>query len=172
MAAVVVALDPTADDEQFLAAYESHCRIVAATMRRTYRLSREDEEDLGQILQMKLLTISPANRRKGSAFVRTALNNCARDELRRLLRNEHRYLPAALEAVSELEAPDANGRVNELLACLTPLQRDIVSQHLGLDGPSTPLRAVAKALGIPATQAQTELNTALGLMREGPDSTK
>jgi hypothetical protein len=59
LAAAVVALDPSFDDEQFLITYQSHCHIVAATMRRTYRRSREDEEDLAQILAMKLLTIPP-----------------------------------------------------------------------------------------------------------------
>lgn len=141
-------------------------------MRRTYRLSREDEEDLAQVLQMKLLTIPRLNRLKGPAFIRTCVNNAARDELRRLLRNEHRHLPAALEAVSELEAPDVMGRVNELLACLSPLQREIVSQHLGLNGPATRVRAVAKTLGISATQAQTELTAALELMRDATNSTK
>lgn len=168
----MLAPDPIADDEQFLEDYQSHCRIVAATMRRTYRLSKEDEEDLAQVLSMKLLTISPVNRLKGAAFIRTSLNNCARDELRRLLRNEHRYLPAAIEAVSGLEAPDANHRVEDLLSCLSPLQRALVTETVGLNGPATPLRTIAKSLEIPITEAQTELNAALALMRDSASTTE
>jgi hypothetical protein len=172
-AAAVVARDPTGDDEQFLSAYQSHCQIVAATIRRTYRLSREDEEDLAQVLGMKLLTIPSSSRRKGAQFIKTCINNAARDELRRLLRYEHRYLPSVIDglAFSEVEAPDTGHRVEDLLSCLNALQRSIITAHLGLDGPATPLRAIAKALGITVTVAQAELDAALGLMRDA-NSTK
>lgn len=151
-------------DLDFYWEYLGHCKIVAGTIRRTYRLPKADEEDLIQILSTKLLTIPPHHRAKGPAFIRTCLNNAARDVLRRILRGEQHSLPCLVDPQSDHD-PDAEFRIEHMLSCLTPQERELVSLSVGLDGPKLTIREIAALLDMPVSTATKDINRAMTKMR-------
>ena len=165
MAAAVQTVDPLSDDEAFIEQYDSHCRKVSRAIRRLYRLSREDEQDLTQTLRMKLLTISLENRRKGAGYVKMCVNNAARDELKRHLDREDINLPAFADVLDHAKARDETRGIDELMSVLSPAQREIVELSLGLYTPVRAPRTIAKAAGISIEAIEPEFTEALARMR-------
>lgn len=160
---------PLWDDDTFLTEYDHHCRKLVKAFCCRYGINREDERDFLQAIYVKLLAIPQHDRFKGGAFVRTCINNKARDILR-TRKVQQKHCLQMLDVVEcEVPAPDSS-RTEDLLSLLSPLQRQIVTYSVGLNGPATPIREVARLLSISLVVAQTELDAALALMRESMEA--
>lgn len=72
--------------EEFLRQWNKHMLTVAKAMKRTYKLSNEDVEDIVQDVTIRLLKLTPEQQERGGAWIRTVINNASRDALDRIIR--------------------------------------------------------------------------------------
>jgi DNA-directed RNA polymerase specialized sigma24 family protein len=166
------------DDDHFLRQFEPHIRIVAGTMRRTYRaMTADDEKDLQQELRLKLLEV-PADRRNAGAFVRTVLNNAARDFLAKVLRHADRHISGDSTTDGDFSSSlfarfgtdddtEETQLVDSLWTSLSPTQKQLMDWYLGLSGakPIKRMRTLSDMSGLSAGTVRREIDSALAKMR-------
>jgi RNA polymerase sigma factor (sigma-70 family) len=169
-------------DEELLERYEPHIKTVAGSMRFKYRLSVEDAEDIMQVMRLKLSQLPHTDVRLAPAYVRTACNNIARNQLETILRFQ-RELPLSDEpdelseygdsgvrdhgAVDDAyDAIESRDHLEKSLDRLSDLQLIFVTMNFGL-GTAEPMgvRRIGKALGLGAGTVSDSLAEAISAMR-------
>lgn len=161
-------------DEMLLAKYERHVQKVCASFATQYKLGDATREDWEQELRITLIKL-PMDVRVHGPYVRTSLNNRARHLLRMHLVRERRVLygegettlAASVDDTSDLTHADHT--VVKLLSALTPVQRQIVVIHLGLDTPGEPgcrnWRKIARLVGVSERRARAEFEVGQEAMK-------
>lgn len=162
-------------DELFLREVEPHIKAVCRSFRDQYRLGSAEIEDWSQELRIKALSI-PQEKRTAKSWIRTVINNYARDLWRSYMVRERRVSYGEGEALAkvtrppDVDAAHASHTVNKLLSALTATQRQIVQMHLGLapdsDGGIRDFRRIGKAVGLSEQAAREEYAQARELMRD------
>jgi DNA-directed RNA polymerase specialized sigma24 family protein len=164
---------PFVTDEEWLEQCTKHIGDLASSFRRTYFLSKEDQEDLGQDLAIKAIGLDQKYRAPAyKHFVRTALNNFAIDWWRKTRLYKHRNAPMSPRHEATHVTPGhcqevlADIEAARLLSALSPTEQKVMALFAGLeDRPVTDPFKLAKLIGIPVEQVRSELETALTKMR-------